>query len=431
MRVASLPAVVAGVLVAGLFAARAASGVPAAWAYRKGQVLKAGGRHAEAGALFDRGAVGANRTEALWHAGRSRLEYWYALAASDRSGSRGDEALRVAAVRFLKERKDSPGSAWSTAELGNVYACRASVSRSRRITDLAALDHGPWALIGDDGRIAIGLARAAIDREPNTPELRDYLALLLEENGLHEEAVRAMVEAARVQPDFGAHPNFTFESVPRDLVETFWRTSRALAPADAPFLSRERHLLSLGQLGRRLGHLDEAEQDLRAAMNASGTWLGRAAEDAFHLGLVLVDLGRLDEAETMLARAVREPVFGFGVAGTRARIAVMGERWSDALDQLREARRLKPRELWVLLDFSRVAQKTELWDQAEESLRWAMLVHPEDPAPQRAMVEMFLAKGENESARRALDEYVRSFGRTEDAARMAQALAEPLDPARR
>jgi len=430
VRIASFSALVGGALVAGLFAARAASGVPAAWAYRNGQVLGAAGRHAEAGPLFDRGAVGKNRTEALWRAGRSRLEYWYTLTASDRSGPRGDEALRAAAVRFLKERADSPGSAWSTAELGNVYACRENVSRSLRITDLAALDHGPWALIGDDGRIAIGLARAAIDREPNSPEMRDSLVLLLEENGLHEEAVRAMVEAARVLPDFGAHPNLTFESLPRDLVETFWRTSRALAPGDAPFLPRDRYLMSLGQLGRRLGHLEEAEQDLRAALNVPGT-MGVHAEEAFHLGLVLVDLGRLDEAETMLAQAIREPVFGPGVASTRAHIAMMRERWPEALAQLREARRLQPRELWVLLELASVAQKAESWDQAEEALRWAILVHPEDPAPRRAMVEMFLAKGEKERARGALDEYVRSFGRTEEAARMEQTLAGPLDPARR
>jgi hypothetical protein len=47
------------------------------------------------------------------------------------------------------------------------------------------------------------------------------------------------------------------------------------------------------------------------------------------------------------------------------------------------------------------------------------------------MVEMFLTKGEQERARGALDEYVAAFGRTEEAARMEQALAGSLDPARR
>ena len=132
----------------------------------------------------------------------------------------------------------------------------------------------------------------------------------------------------------------------------------------------------------------------------------------------------------MLARAVNEPVFGPGVAGTRARIAVMRGRWTEALERLREARRLEPRAMGVLLEFARVAQKAGSCDEAEESLRWAILVHPGDPDPHRVLVEMFLAKGEKESARRALEEYVRLFGRTDESARWEQGLAEPLDPAR-
>ena len=429
MRFASPYPVVVGTLVVGLFVARAVTGVPAGWAYARGRASEAAGRFSEAGPLMDRAAVGGNLTRALWRSGRSRMKSWGLLPAGDRFSGIGDETLRAVAVRFLTARAASPGSAWFLSALGDVYTLRARSARARRVADLETLARGPWALVGDDGRIAIGLIRAAIVREPNSFEHRDQLVFLLEENGLHGDALRAMDESARVLPDFGAHPDFIFEELSRDLVETFWRTSRALAPSDVPLLSRDRYLLSLGQLGRRLGHLAEAEQDLRAALNEPGTEMSRA-ETAFHLGLVLVDLGRLDEAETLLARAVREPVFGPGVANTRARIAVMRERWPEALAQLREARRLQPRELWVLLDIARVAQKAESWDQAEEALRWAILVHPEDPAPRRAMVEMFLAKNEKERARGALDEYVRSFGRTEDAARMEQALARALDPAR-
>jgi predicted Zn-dependent protease len=164
-------------------------------------------------------------------------------------------------------------------------------------------------------------------------------------------------------------------------------------------------------------------------LEAPGTALFHA-EDAFHLGLVLIDRGRLDEAETLLARAALEPVFEPGVAETRARIAAKRERWAEALEYLRELRRFQPRELGVLLEFARVAQKAEAWDQADEALRWASLAHPENPAPRRAMVEALLARGQRKRARLALDEYVRSFGRTEDAIRMEQALAAALDPAR-
>jgi len=430
MRLASPYAVVAGILIAGLFVARAATGVPAWRAYTRGQVLEAAGRYAEAGPLMDRAAVGGLMTRALWRSGRARTKMWHRLPAGDRHGSIEDGLLRTAAARFLKARAASPGSAWFTAGLGDVYTRREESAREIRVVALERLARGPWALLGDDGRIAVGLMRAAIKREPTNFEHRDQLVFLLEANGLHGEALSAMDESARALPDFGAHPDFDFEELPRDLVEAFWRTSRALAPGDAPLLPRDRYLLSLGQLGRRLGHLEEAEQDLRAAMNLPGTMVVHA-EEAFHLGLVLVDLGRLDEAETLLAQASREPVFGPGVASTRAHIAMKRERWPEALAQLREARRLQPRELWVLLELARVAQKTESWDQAEEALRWAIVVHPENPAPRRIMVELFLAKGEKARARGALDEFVAAFGKTEDVARMEQALAGPLDPARR
>jgi len=428
VRVASPFAVGAGLLIGGLFVTRAATGAPSAWSYSRGRELERVARYAEAGPLIDRAAVGGNRIDALWRAGRTRLEVWDTLPTAGRTGSPGDGALREAARRFLAGREASPASAWFTAALGDAYAHRESAARSRRAPDLSLLAGGAWALVGDDGRIAIGLARAAIDREPSRSELRDQLVLVLEENGLHEEALRAMADSARVLPDFNAHPAFAFETLPRDLVEAFWRASRSMAPGEAPLLPRDRYLLSLGQLGRRLAHLAEAEQDLRAALDTPNTALGRA-EDAFHLGLVLVDLGRLDEAESMLARADREPVFGPGVAGTRARIAGMRERWPEALDRLREARRLQPNELWVLLEFSRVAQKTGSWEQAEEALRWAIVVHPDDPAPYRAIVEMFLSKGEKDKARHALDEYIRLFGRTVDALWLERVLAEPLDPA--
>jgi tetratricopeptide (TPR) repeat protein len=430
MRLASPYAVGAGILIAGVFVARAAIGLPAGWADQRGEAAAVAGRFAEASSLADRAAVGENLTGAMWRSGRSLMRLWRQLPTAERLAGPGDEVLRATAVRYLKGRAATPGSAWFTAGLGDVYKLRERTARELRVVDVGTLSRGPWAVIGDDGRIAIGLTRMAIAREPTNFENWDQLVFFLEENGLHAEALTAMAESARVLPDFVAHPDFVFEELPLDLVEEFWRTSRAVHPEEVPLLSPGRKLVSSGILGRRLGHLAEAEDDLRAALNGPGTMVLHA-EASFHLGLVLVDLGRFDDAETMLAQAIRWPAFGPGVATTRARIAMTRERWPEALAQLREARRLQPRELWILLEFARVAQKTESWDQAEEALRWAILVHPESPEPRRQMVELFLDQGEKASARRALDEYVAAFGKSDDAARMEQALAGPLDPARR
>ena len=410
-------------LIAGFFVARAAYGIPAAWDGRRGQALMDQRQFGDATALLDHAALGADRAGMMWMAGRSWVGYWFSLREDVREAPRGEDALRAATARFLAVRVASPASAWSTSELADVYACRESIVRSRRVTDLDALDRGPWALVSDDGRIAIGLARAAVLREPNSCAMRDRLALLLDENGLRAEALAAMADAARVLPDFFSHPELTFDSLPVELVDSFWRAARDVDPDDVPLLSRERQFLAVGLLGRRLGHLNEAERDFRSALNTPDTRLSHA-EAAFHLGLVLVDRDRFDEAETMLARAVLEPVFEPGVAETRARVAIKRERWTDALLQLREVRKTRPRDVPVLVQFAWVAQKAAAWDQAEEALRWAILVHPEDASPRRALVEMFLAKGEKAAARRALDEYVLSVGTTDDVTRLEATMME-------
>jgi Tfp pilus assembly protein PilF len=430
LRLAPPYAVVAGALLGGVFVVRAAYGIPAARAdWRARQVDHSWG-YAEAGREYDRAALAGSPSGALWHAGWSRVKLWHTLHSADRFGPAGAKLLQESASRYLRVRIASPGSAWATAALSDVYMRRERAARVHRTIGLEALSNGPWPLVGDDGRIAIGLLRTAILREPNRFDYRDQMVLTLEDMGLHEEALVAMADAARVLPDIRAHDDFTLEDLPRDLMETFWKTARAVPVGEAPILSREQQLISAGQLGRQLGHLAEAEADLRGALRSEATAAG-LAEDSFHLAQVLVDLGRFDEAEPLLERAARESVFEPGVAETRARIAMKQERWGDALQHLRTARRLQPRELWILLDIARVAQKTEDWDQAEEALKWAILVHPEEPAPRAAIVELFLAKGEKASARGALDEFAQKFGRTDDVARLERSMAAPLDPAPR
>jgi tetratricopeptide (TPR) repeat protein len=426
LKVASLPSSLAGAAIAGFFVVRAAYGIPAAWDGRRGDQLAGQQLWGDATPMFDRGALGADRAGFLWQAGRSRIGFWYSFEQPDRATPRGELILGAAVARYLGLRAASPASAYSTSELADVYACRESIVRARRVPDLDTLEGGAWALVGDDGRVSIGLARAAVLREPNNCVMRDRLMLLLAEYGLRAEALAAMADSARVLPDFFLHQEFTFDSLPVVYVEAFWRAARTVGPDDAPLLDSERRWVSVGLLGRRLGHLEEAEQDFRTALKIPSTRLAHA-EAAFHLGLVLSDLGRLDEAESMLALAVKEPVFEPAVAETRARIAIKEERWADALDQLGRIRKLHPREVPVLVQFAWVAQRAAAWDKAEEALRWAILVHPEDPAPRRALVEMFLAKGEKAAARQSFDDYVLSFGKTADVTRLEDTLARTLD----
>ena len=409
-----------------VFIVRAVVGIPAAQAFQRGQRLVDIGEYAAAGPALEKAETGAVRPYALWLAGQTALGVWDALESEQKAGPAGHAALAHAASLFLRAQVRSPASAWYVASLAGIYARRESVQRATAVFDLADLGRDPWLRVGDDGRIAIGLVRMALERQPTGFEFADQLALLLLANGLEVEAVKAIEESARILPDFGAHPNLVFEALPRTMVEAFWRSSRAVAPGDAPLILRERHLLSLGILGRRLGHLDEAEHDLREALRSPGTDLFHA-EDAFHLGLVLWDAKRAAEAEAMLVLAARQPVFRPGVAETRARIAESEGRFDDALASLREARRLKPRELGVLLAFARVAGKLENWDAAEEALKWAQVVHPSNPAPDRAMAEMYLDKGDVELARGAVGRLKAMVGPTEEVVALEARLAPPLD----
>jgi tetratricopeptide (TPR) repeat protein len=426
VKIASPGAVVAGGVLAGLFSVRAAIGVPAGHAFLEGQRLVASGDYTSAIPLLDRGAVGAYRPEGLWLAGEARLGVWDALPAAERSGPRGQTLLSEALSCFLRGQAASPSLPWHRASIGGVFYRRERVHRDSAALEWSDLDRGSWGLVGDDGRIAIGLARLAIALHPNVFDYHDQLTLLLLSLGLVDDATRAIEGAARVLPDFGAHSSWNFDTLPRELSEAFWRTSRALRAQDAPLMLPERHLLSLGLLGRRLGHLPEAEADLREALRTPGTDLFHA-EDAFHLGQVLVDQKRFKEAEAMLAAASRQPVFGPGVAETRARMAEAEGRLGDALAQLRVARQLRPRDLGVLLEFARVAGRNGDWDAALEALRWARVVHPRTPATERAMAELCLLKGDHELARAAIDNLAGLVGDNDEVDGLRRRLRSPLD----
>lgn len=415
-----------GVVLATIFVARAAAGVRASLAYARGSRGFEQGAYEGAIAPLDVGAIGASRVEGLWLGGEARLGVWDTLPADQRDGARGKDLLNGAASKLLAGRAASPASPWFEASLAGVYARREGARRARAAIDLSLLDRGPWAFVGDDGRTAIGLVRGAILLEPNTVEFRDQLVMVLLANGLKDEAFSAVEDSARVVPDFGAHPGLSYEALPREVVEHFWSVSRTVTPDQVPLASHERHLLSLGILGRRLGHLDEAEADLRAALAAPGTEFFHA-EDAFHLALVLVDRGRADEAIPYLNRANAFDVFGPAVATTRARIAESRGDVAGALDRLHDARRLAPRDLGILLDFARVAEKLEAWDQAEEALRWARVVHPTDPAPDRAMIELSLRRGEPGKAREAVDHLRALVGPTDEVAELERRVTSALD----
>ena len=407
--------------LAAIYAGRAAVGVPRAAAFARGSAAAAEGRFAEALRGLEQGGVGSLRSEALWLAAQVHLGAWDIVPAAERASPRATVALSEAARDFLAAGVEAPTTGGWSGGLAEVYRRRERARRSTVPLDLASLSWGPWERLGDDGRIAIGLTRRTIERLPNEFLWRDALVILLEENGLRDEALAAMRESARVLPDFGPHPDFDFERMPRPLVEAFYDASRE-AVGSAPFMLRERHLLSLGLLARRLGRLDEAERHLREALESPGS-AAFHAEDAFHLAWVLIDTQRYEDAERYLEHAESLPVFREGVASARASVAIRHERWQEALGHLETARRLAPRRVDLCLAFADVAARLGAWDRALESLAWASVIAPDDPLPRARIVDIYLQSGDRVRATAAFHEFQGRFGPSAETTRLAAALA--------
>ncbi len=76
------------------------------------------------------------------------------------------------------------------------------------------------------------------------------------------------------------------------------------------------------------------------------------------------------------------------------------------------------------MQVARVASEIKEWSIAEEALRWASVVEPENPRPREAMVETLLLAGERDKALSAFEELRRVAGETPEVVRLRARLAE-------
>ena len=402
-RLASAAVSAIAVAVAAVYVVRAGAGVSEERAYRRASLDVDAKRYREAASELAWAAVGANRDRTFWLDGWVALDLWDSATDAERISGAGGAFLERATASFLRGLSESPATGWYVSGLAEIYARRERVARATRTFDLAILERGPWAMAGDDGRLAIGFARLAVGREPNTAPFRDRLALLFWSFGLKNEALAAVRDSARVLPDFTAHnEEFTFDSLPRELAEAFYDASRANVGA-APLQPKERHLLSLGILAYRLGRLSDSEADLRAALQAPGSAQFHA-EDAFHLGLTLLALGREAEAEPLFRRAEAFDVFVEPVLSTRASQAEAHGRLEEAFEAVSRLRARDPGDVGTCLRFAAIAARLDLPDRAEEALRFASVVAPDDPRPRRELVRLYLRTGRRSKAAAVLEE---------------------------
>lgn len=421
----SWPVLLAITLVA-LFGARALSGWVAGPAWSRGSRLAAAEHYEEALPALERAAAGAGRSAALWLRGEVRMGLWEERLVAGESPADLEGLVALAHRDYTEAIAMSPASGWYWASLGGLYHQVERLQRSRQPFDLSLLRPDPWAAVGRPGRIALGATRTAIEREPTVYTFHDQLALMFLEYGLNGPALEAVRRSARVQPIYELHDYRSLDPVPRELLDAFAQASRA-ALGRTPFLRRAVHLIALGRLEMRRGRPEEAEQDLRAALEAPGHALNRA-EGRYLLGLALTELGRDDEAEEALLLAGASPPFEAAAAVGRARIADRQGRREDALELLRTARRLEPGELAYALEFARIAREGGEWKMAEEALRWGVSLHPDDPRPWKALLTTSIELGRWGEANRALRELERLEGPNETVVRFREIIERAGTP---
>jgi len=399
----TLPLLVAIALLL-LYGARAASGWIGGMAYGSGRRMVTAGRFERSLPLLERGAIGSERAPMLWLAGEARLGLFQSRQADGAPDEELDPLLLQAYTNDTEAISLSPASGWYWAALADVYQRIERRERYRHGLPLELVGEGRWAMVGPPGRIAVGMLRKAIEREPTQYTFHDQLAFALLDYGLRDEALEAVRGSARVHPDFGMHAYVNLRPVPDDVRDTFAEASRA-ALGDAPLLHRVIHLLALGRLELRRGNPRQAEQDVRAALESPGTRLNQA-EAHFRLGQALEGQLRFEEAVEAYRESEKHPVFEpYGLAA-RARIAEGADEPGEALELLRRVRGLRPRELGYALEYARIASEIDEMKWAEEALRWAITVRPSDPQPLRLLEENLLEQGElaeAESVRRRLD----------------------------
>ncbi len=410
--------------IAAVFVVRAVTGVPGGIAYSRGAKLAGDAAYAAALPLLEHGSLGSDRCEALWLRAQVRLGIWDQTAASERASRLGD-VLAAGATENLLGFTQCPASPWFETGLAEVYDRVERHERRERAADLSRLDAGPWAFVGRPGRVAIGLLRNAIARQPKEFSHRDRLVRILLDYGLRDEALREVRATAAVMP---APQFYAFVNDPDadpEVLRAFAEASRSQL-GKSPFVALGRHLVALGKLEKRLGERDLAERDLRESLRHPATPLQRA-ESWFWLGLVLADRGADDEAERAFLEASSHPTFEVAGLVQAARTAERGGRLDSAAASLQKARRADPGSVDLCLAAARVEERRGNLAGAKEALRWARIVAPLDARPIVAWIELDIRTGDLASAESRLRELERVGGEEHEVARLRDELGRKGD----
>jgi tetratricopeptide (TPR) repeat protein len=381
-------ALVLAALLVGGYGYRAFVGIRAGWAFEKGRDAYGHRIYEEATPLLESSAVGFLGLRATRLAAEAQKELWERQEDLKGAVTADPAPLVAAADGFLRCRCLSPASRRSWEGLGEVYNQLEWIERERRALTSFQPGVPPWSRVGRQGRIAIGMIRAALELAPNWYSLLDELALTFWAYGLEEESREAIRASALSLPLFYRHRYWRVPDTPQWMLDTFAEASRE-ALGQVPLLAPVSHLNDLGKLDLLRGEYELAAATLEEALGKRGDATNRA-ETEFNLALALLALGDEARGREHLELAAENPVFRAASLRELARVDRLSGDLASAVERLRQLRYEDPSNLDYCLEFAEMAKQIPNWPAVIEALRWARLIHPEDPRPHVALVDAYL-----------------------------------------
>jgi tetratricopeptide (TPR) repeat protein len=284
--------------------------------------------------------------------------------------------------------------------LGNLYHQAERLSAHRQGVPLNLVAQNRWAFVGRPGRIAIGMMRIGLTREPNWYPFHDQLAYVYYDYQLRAETLEAVYRSALALPVYELHAYRSLRPPDSEIVDAFARG--ALDSLDhVPWMWPVRHRIALGRLEVRRENWVEAEAHLRKALDLKGIPLN-VAETHYYLGLSLIGQGRFDEGRTALIEAEEQPPMKPLSVIAQADLAERLDRWDQALDLWARAKRLDPYRIDVPLRMAQAARVTGQHDRAIHTLREAARSYPARPEPLAELAGLYIEQNEFGKARSVL-----------------------------
>ena len=388
-----------------VFAARTVLGFIAGLSYSEGRRLARSGEYERALPLLDRARVGELATDVRWLAGEVRLGLWQRRIEEGAEPEEVAGLLGEAYVDATAALASSPASGWYWMALGNLYHQAERLAVHRQGVPLSLVDRDRWAFVGRPGRIAIGMLRTGLAREPNWYMFHDQLAYVYYDYRLQEETLEAVYRSALVLPVYGLHAYPTLQPQDPQIVDAFARGALD-SLGRVPWMWPVRHRIALGRLEIRREKWAEAEAHLRKALELGGTPLNEA-EAQYHLGRSLIGQGRFDEGRAALIEAEKQPELEALSVNAQARLAGRLDRWNDALDLWARAKRLDPHSLHVSLRLANAARQAGKHPRAIHTLREAARSHPDSSEPLEELVSLYIEMQDFGKARTALADFER------------------------